>query len=167
MRAVVEALERVPGDRLVPVDMAARGAELGKVALRREEAADAIHDDAHCDAGTRTLGEHAQRLVCGAAAQEQIHLEVNAAPCAAHCFQLRGVDRRAVVQHIELARGEEPRVDDRAQVVHELARAQRRARRCHAVGQPRLEEQQQDERGDDDDRRDGDGAAQWRNTHFS
>ena len=47
---------------------------------------------------------------------------------AAHRCQLGGVDRGAAIEHFELAGGEEARVDDGAQVVHELARVERQLR---------------------------------------
>src|SRR2546421_483207 len=106
VRAVVEALQRVPGDRLIPVDAATGGAQRFEIILGGVQAADTVDNDAHGDAGARALGEHLQDLVAGASAQEEIDLEMDAAPRGAHRLELGGVDLGAAAEHIELARRE-------------------------------------------------------------
>src|SRR5437879_13792650 len=95
MGAVVEALERVPGDRLVPVDLAAGRAQLGKIPVGRRQAADAIDDESHRDACARALDEGTENLIGDAAAEEKVGLEVHAALCAAERAELRRAARGA------------------------------------------------------------------------
>src|SRR5438552_3788802 len=60
--AIVEALERVPGDRLIPVDLAAGRAQRGKIPVRRRQAADAVDDQAHRNARPRALDQGGEDL---------------------------------------------------------------------------------------------------------
>src|SRR5512134_580147 len=99
VRAVVEALQRVPGDGLVPAYLASRGEQRVEVALRGEKAAVAVNDQPHAHAAARALLERREHFIGDPATQKKIDLEVNAAPRFADCAQLGGEDLLAVVQH--------------------------------------------------------------------
>jgi len=83
VRAVIEPLQRVPGDRLIPVDLAPGAAQAVEVAPGSEQAAVAVDDESHPHAGARAFLESFEHFVCHAAAKEQIGLEMNAVLCGA------------------------------------------------------------------------------------
>src|SRR5262249_33432317 len=103
VRAVVDALEGVPAERLIPHDLSACGTEVIEEPVGGEEGAEGVEDEFHFDAGAGSFCAGVDESGRDFALPEDIRFEVDAALRAANCFEFGSIEILALREHFHPA----------------------------------------------------------------
>ena len=101
MGAIVESLECVPADWLIPRNAAAGSTQRRKIAVGRGKAADRIDNDSYCDAGLRPLRQRPQKPITNLAGVKNERFYVNAVARCADGGEFRFVKNLAVRENFD------------------------------------------------------------------
>ena len=123
MRAVVHAREVVPLERVVALDLDARGLQLVEQRLVHLLAADPVDEDLDLDARARALGERVDELAPDLAGPVDVGLEVDRPLRLPDGVEHRREDLGAVLEVGDAIAGQDRRAEERAELALELRMA--------------------------------------------
>lgn len=143
VRTVVEPLEGMPPNRLIPLHFAAGFAQRTEIAVRRFYGADRVHDHSDLDARARSLDEYVEKLVGNSAAVEDVSLQMDASMRAPDRTQFLSIKIPTVRQNFDSAAPHYWHVHKRRNETQRLVRSARRKLSANLIGQPGLEQHEQ------------------------
>jgi hypothetical protein len=150
VRAVVGAVQPVPGQRLVEAHLAARLLQPPQRLAAHPRTADRVEHQPHLDAGTCPLDHHLDQRLADFPRREDVGLQVDRDLGAADGIAHRRVELRPVGEDLDAVAGVNGRLADGLDDAGELV-AVGPQRRGHVVVDPRREQQHEDEPDDERD----------------
>ena len=101
MSAVIEPLERVPANGLIPRHDASGGAQRREIAIGRRKASDRVDEDSHRGAGSCPFGQRGQEAIADFSGVKDERYDMDAFACCADGGELCFVEGFAVGENFD------------------------------------------------------------------